>query len=500
MSEHRPSEFSHEVQVVEQRLGVEENGINVIPEAERKGKPRDLFWPWAAANISVFGISYAAFILYFGVGFWQALVAALVGIVFSFVLVGFVSLAGKRASAPTMVISRAPFGVRGNALPTAVSYLLLVGWEIVLVALATLATSTVFERLGWASGNGVKVVAFIVIAGIVIYTGVVGFDFLMRIQTWITVVSLGLTVLYILFTLDEVNWSAISSVPSGSTQAFIGATIFAMTGFGIGWVNCGADYSRYLPRDASGRGIFGWTVFGASISPVILIVYGLLLAASDPELLAAIGSDPIGALTTILPTSALILLPFLIVVSLGFIGGAVLDIYSSGLALLTLGLKVPRAMAAGVDGVLMVLGTIYVVWIADSFFFAFQGFLYTLGVPMAAWVGIFLADMARRRTSYADDDLYDPQGRYGAVNWVAVATMVVATVVGWGLVTNFNADWLSWQGYLLDPLGLGPKGTLDAPGPWTFANIGIVAALAIGFLVTLVAGGSRIRRQEAVAV
>ena len=28
-------------------LSVETNGINTIPEAERKGKPRDLFWPWA---------------------------------------------------------------------------------------------------------------------------------------------------------------------------------------------------------------------------------------------------------------------------------------------------------------------------------------------------------------------------------------------------------------------------------------------------------------------
>jgi purine-cytosine permease-like protein len=359
-----------------------------------------------------------------------------------------------------------------------------------------LATSTVFARLGWASGNGVKVIAFVVIAGIVVYTGVVGFDLLMRIQTWITVISLGLTVLYIAFTIDDVDWSAITAIPSGSAQAFIGATIFAMTGFGIGWVNCGADYSRYLPRKASGRGIFGWTVFGASISPVILVVYGLLLAASDPELLAAIGTDPIGALTTILPTSALVLLSFLIVVSLGFIGGAVLDIYSSGLALLVLGLRVPRPVAAGVDGVLMVLGTIYVVWVADTFFVAFQGFLYTLGVPMAAWVGIFLADMALRRSPYNDQDLYDPRGRYGVVNGPAVVILVIATAVGWGLVTNFNADWLTWQGYLLDPLGLGPKGTVDTPGPWTFANIGIVVALALGFVGALVFSRSAVRRQE----
>ena len=50
-------------------LQVEMNGINVISENERKGHPRDLFWPWFAANISVLGLSYGAFELSFGISF-----------------------------------------------------------------------------------------------------------------------------------------------------------------------------------------------------------------------------------------------------------------------------------------------------------------------------------------------------------------------------------------------------------------------------------------------
>jgi len=46
-------------------LQIETNGINVITDAERKGHPRDLFWPWFAANISVLGLSYGAFLLAF---------------------------------------------------------------------------------------------------------------------------------------------------------------------------------------------------------------------------------------------------------------------------------------------------------------------------------------------------------------------------------------------------------------------------------------------------
>jgi purine-cytosine permease-like protein len=108
-------------------FAIERNGINVIDESERKGQPRDLFWPWCAANISVFGVSYGSFVLGFGISGWQGIAASILGVVLSFGLVGLVSLAGKRGSAPTMVLSRASFGVRGNALPSLVSYLILVG-------------------------------------------------------------------------------------------------------------------------------------------------------------------------------------------------------------------------------------------------------------------------------------------------------------------------------------------------------------------------------------
>jgi purine-cytosine permease-like protein len=224
---------------------------------------------------------------------------------------------------------------------------------------------------------------------------------------------------------------------------------------------------------------------------VLLVVYGLLLAASDQKLNQAIGADPIGALTTLLPTWYLVL--FALVAIGGLIGGAVLDIYSSGLALLTLGLKVPRWTAAGIDGVIMILGTIYVVWIASNFIGPFEGFLITLGVPISAWCGVFLADLLLRKRDYAETDLYDSRGRYGPINLVAVGTTLVATFLGWGLVTNGFAAWLSWQGYLLEPLGLGPRSN----GPWSFANLGVLVALVVGFAGQYLLARSQVRKQEA---
>jgi nucleobase:cation symporter-1, NCS1 family len=471
------------------KLGLEVNGINVIAEEERKGTPKVLFWPWCAANISVFAISYGSFLLGFGISFWQATIAGVLGCVFSFLLCGLVAIAGKRGSAPTLVLSRAAFGVRGNALPAAISWLLLVGWETVLVALSTLATATVFDELGSGGGTFTKIVAFLVTAALVVVAGVLGFDVIMRLQTFIVLATVVLTVGYMALTLDEISWTAVSDVKSGSTQAFIGALALAATAFGVGWVNTAADYSRYLPRSASTGGVVGWTTLCGAAAPVILVVFGILLVASNPDLADAIGADPIGALTTILPTWFLI--PFAIVAVLGLVGGAVLDIYSSGLALLTLGVRLPRYLAAGIDGVLMVIGAIYIVFFADDFITPFMGFLFTIGVPIAAWAGVMIADIAMRRDPYADPELYDIRGRYGDVRVPAVATMVIGTVLGWGLVTNSNASWLTWQGYLLEPFGLGGK-----EGAWQYAGLGIFGALLVGFLGWLVLGRSVVRRQE----
>jgi purine-cytosine permease-like protein len=471
---------------------IELNGINVIAEDERKGAPRVLFWPWFAANVSVLAISYGSFIVGFGVSFWQATIAAVVGIVLSFALCGVVALAGKRGSAPTMVLSRAAFGVQGNALPTFLSWVLLVGWETVLVSLASLGTATVFGELGWGGGDATKVLGFLVTAALVVTAGVLGFDVIMRLQAWITIATIVLTIGFIALTLDEVDWDKVSSAPSGSTQAFIGALALVATGFGVGWANTAADYSRYLPRSASGRGVFGWTTFGGAVAPVVLTVFGILLALSSSKLSDNIASDPIGALTTLLPTWYLV--PFIVVAVLGLVGGAVLDIYSSGLALLTLGVKVRRPVAAAIDGVIMCLGAIYVVFIADNFLVPFQGFLITVGVPIAAWAGIFVADLLLRHQPYADAELYDPRGRYGSVHWPAVLLVVVATFLGWGLVTNGLADWLTWQGYLLEPFGLGGK-----DGAWAYANLGVFVAFAVGFLGWLLLGRSVVARQEAAA-
>jgi nucleobase:cation symporter-1, NCS1 family len=466
---------------------VEVNGPNVIEESERKGKARSLFWPWAGANVSLLALSYGAFFLGFGISFKQATIAAFIGTIGSFFLVGISSLAGKRSNAPTMVLSRASFGVKGSILPGALSYLIFVGWETVLVSLATLATGTVFARVGGIDNNLALILGFVTAVSLTVIGGVLGFSVIMRLQKIITLSTIVMTVIYIALTVENLNWTAINAIPDGSFQSFVGAVIFGVTGIGLGWVNAAADYSRYLPRTVSSKAVVGWTVLGASIVPIVLVIYGAALSASSKDLSEAIAMDPIGALTTLLPTWYLI--PFAFVAIFGLVGGAILDLYSSGLALVSIGVPIKRHQAAIIDAAIMLVGTIYIVWIADNFFFPFQGFLITLGVPVAVWSSIFVADVLMRKKAYSQEDLFNPHGIYGSINKGSVLLMVCGSFIGWGFVTNTFAPWLEWQGYFLGLIG-------GKAGPWAYSNVGVIFALLFGFFGHLLLANRKIQAQE----
>ncbi|GAB78594.1 Purine-cytosine permease [Austwickia chelonae] len=454
------------------RSGVETNGINVIAENERHGRASDLFFPWFAANISVLGLSYGAWLSTFGGSLCQSVLVVSLGVIASFLLVGVISLAGQRGSAPTMTLSRSAFGPCGNLVPTAVAYLSLIGWEIVLISLGTLMARTVARRLGAGDGSVAMTVTFVTMVVMVMVSGIRGFSSIMRIQPVITWATAVLTAGYLFLVADHIHPESVLQRPEASASAMIGLFVFCLTSFGLSWSSCAADYSRYLPRRVSGVKVVSATVAGGALPILALAMTGLLLCASDGGLAGHIASDPVGALTEALPTWYV--LPFAAVALLGLVSGAILDIYSSGLTLLNLGLPLQRWQAVGVDGVLMAVGSAYMVWFAPGFLAVFQAFLLALGVPLAAWIGVFLADFAQRHGRYPEDGTREGVRRHRPG---PVALMVLGSVAGWGLVTN---PVLPVLGFLLPWCG-GTEGHLARSGA------GVLIAMSIGFIGSFLA-------------
>lgn len=465
---------------VDRPWAIELRGIEPIPDSERHGKPSELFWIWFPANIGVLGIVYGGILTAAGLNLWQSAVVALVGSALSFLLVGILSVAGKWGGAPMLTLSRAPFGVRGNLGPAFISWLSLVGWETVSVITAAYALLGLLGMLGLPANSLWTVVSLLVIALLVVVFGLLGHATLVIIQqaaTWILGV---LTLLVIIFLIPGTQWSKLLDAPWGAWDSGVLATLsIIMAGTGIGWANAGADYTRYLPRGSSDRAIVGWTVLGATIPLFVLIMTGVLLSSRVSDLASA--SNPVEVIGDALP--AWMAVPYLITAIGGLIAAADLSIYSSGLNLLALGVRLQRHKAVLIDGVIMVLGSVYVMLIAQDFFGPFISFLQLLADGLAAWAGVFLVDMLLRR-GYDPEGLRrtDPGSPYyysGGIHWPACIAWLCGVLVGLAFTVS---PWFS-----------GPL----AKGVFASSSLGYIMGLLVSMLTYWLLGAVLARGQVA---
>ncbi|WP_069801193.1 purine-cytosine permease family protein [Thermogemmatispora onikobensis] len=410
---------------------IELHGIDPIGDDERHGAPTELFWVWFAANIGILGIVYGGILTAAGLNLWQSLLVAVVGSAGSFVLVGVLSVAGKWGGAPMLTLSRAPFGTRGNMGPTLISWVSLVGWETITVITAAYALLGLLGLLGLPTTPVWTLVSLVVVALLVVLFGLLGHATLVWIQQAATWIFGLLTLVVVLFLLAKTDWAKTLVAPPGPWDSGVLATLsIVIAGTGIGWANAGADYTRYLPRASSGRAIVGWTVLGATLPLVVLMMTGVFLSSRLPNLTSA--TNPITAIGQELPPW--MAAPYLLTAVGGLIASADLSIYSSGLNLLALGVRLERYKTVLIDGVLMVVGAAYVMLVAQDFFGPFESFLQLLSDGLTAWAAVFLVDMLLRRT-YDAQSLVEtgPGSRYyyrAGVNWRAVVAWLLGIGVG----------------------------------------------------------------------
>lgn len=382
---------------------IELNGINPIKQEERHGRPFELFWIWFASNIGILGVVYGAqFLAGNGLNLWQGLIVGLLATAISFLFVGILSVPGVRGGAPMLTLSRAVFGTRGNIGPTLVSWISLVGWETILVITSTYALLALLRVFGIETNSFWTLVSIIVLAAAVVacgYWGHATLVWLQRAATWIFGI---LTIVIVAFLIPQTDWGKIFSAPPGPWDTgVITAFVVVMAGTGIGWINAGADYARYLPQKSSASAITIWTLLGGTVPLYALMIVGVLLASHNNNVLNY-NADPLATIQQALP--GWLAVPYLLTAIGGLLAGAALDIYSSGLNLLAVGVRLRRQYAVLIDGVLMIIGSIYVLLVRNDFQGALYSFLLLLAAGLTVWAAIFLIDMIWRR-SYDTESL-----------------------------------------------------------------------------------------------
>ncbi|MFJ8077903.1 cytosine permease [Streptomyces sp. NPDC096176] len=420
---------------------IETRGLEPVPDGERTGHVRELFPTWVAANISVLLLTMGAGLVVFnGLNFWQVLTVAVAAPVLSYGIVGLISIAGKRGGSPGMALSRAVFGQRGNLFPGSLIWVARWGWETINAVTGAYAVLTVLDLLfGIRSNTALIVTTLLLFVSCTFLVSGLGINALQVCSKWSTYLFGAFSVLVLIYLVANTDWAAVFDKPAGSTAMMV-AGIGTIAAGGISWVPSGPDFTRYLPRTASGRAMVGATVGGAGIVVLPMVLMGAVMAVATPDLASA--QDPVAFIGEILPMWLAV--PYLLIALVGMLLINSMSMYSAGFTAQTLGVKVPRTWAVSVNAVIsLVLGFLLMV-VATSFIGSFISFLTLLAVAFSAWIGVFGVDMLRRRT-YDGTALMDitRTSAYwyrGGFAWSAMVSWGTALVVG---LLFTKVDWFA---------------------------------------------------------
>jgi NCS1 family nucleobase:cation symporter-1 len=457
---------------------IEQNGANPVAPGEQGASVQDLFWVWFGGNLAITGLVVGAVVMSYGLSLAQGLLA-LAG-VFSFVLIGWFAVPGARHGIPTMVLSRASFGTRGNLLPSLVSWLNLVGWETVVLVVATYALEAAFQAaFGLNAGTATLVLSLVVVMVVAFSVALLGHATLVRVQTAFSYLFGALTLVVAAVLWHHIDWTRLVALPAGSwTKSFVPAFSIVLAATGLSWVNTAADYSRYLSRNTPSRRIVGATVWGSVIPAMAIMVLGVFLYGSLPAL--ATSANPIGLLERELPAGLAV--PYLLTAVGSMVTGDIMDIYSSGLSLLAAEVPIPRYRTVMVDAVVSVGASLYILFVAQNFIGSFEAFLTLLAAVLSPWAAIYLLDLGRLRDPGLEvGELYTgARSRFGAFRWPALTAWLVGLLVALALTSTSL-----WSGPL-------------AVGIFQGSDLGFLAGFAVtAGLYALWRGQAGLRRQEA---
>ena len=454
---------------------VESRGIAPVPTEGRHGNPTELFWLWVGSDLLILFPATGALLTMTGLSFGQAVLAILIGNL-SYAVLGLTSLQGPSTGTATFTVTRASFGRNGGRGLSGLNWITCVGWEATGVTLVTLSAIAALEAAGWSHPSGaVKLAILAVTVAALGLLPLLGHQTIVVVQRWVSYLLLPVFVGVAVVAWPHVHLGAIQH--QGSLAALsIGIAIIVSAG-GLTWSNAGSDYTRYLPRDTSLVRIFGAVSIGGFLPTVALELLGAAVATTTRG-----ASDPITGMTHVLPVA--MLLPYLVVVSTTTMLAQSIDLYSSGLSLQALGLRLSRTACVCID--LVIAGSLGAVALFnDGFNRLYSDFLSLVVVWMAPWAAVYLADWALRRGRYDVDGLL---AREGGPYWQSDGIRVAGvTAMGLGMVAAAL--------FLHAPF-------LEAP--WAALLGGIDASIPAGLIVggvayALLAGGEVHRETDRLA-
>ncbi|MEV6029281.1 cytosine permease [Streptomyces sp. NPDC052036] len=421
---------------------VEQRSIDVVPDEERHGTAFSQFTLWLGANLQITAVVTGALAVVFGGDVVWSLVGLVVGNVLGGAVMALHSAQGPKLGLPQMIQSRAQFGVRGAVVPLLLVILMYVGFFASGSVLAGQAVGQLTH-----TGHTAGIVIFAVVTAVM---AVVGYRVVHALGRFASVIC-ALAFVYLgIRLLDHADLSTLLKNAHFSLPMFLLAMSLSAS-WQLAFGPYVADYSRYLPRNTSGRATFWWTLSGSALGSQWSMTFGVLVAATAGDKFLA---NQVGYVVG-LGGAGLIASFLYFVIALGKLTVNVLNTYGGFMSMVTSvsGFRGQRVLSqrgrAAYIVLIMIAGTAVALLGKDSFLASFKDFLLFLLTFFTPWSAINLVDyylISKER--YDIPALFDPQGRYGAWRWNALAVYAVGLLAQLPfLATAF------YTGPLVAPLG-----------------------------------------------
>lgn len=436
---------------------VEQRGIDFVSHGERWARPRDIASLWAGVSTNVQYFVYGAILPVFGLPLWTSIAVVLIGNL-SYLLLAVASLQGPVAGTTTFTISRASFGVRGSRVMSFSNWITQLGFETEGLLLIVGAVVTLFTMAGVHVTSALKISVIVCATALMVVLPLFGHATMVRVLRWLIAPFIAAYAVLTFFISGHVT-TAVVSGQATDWQTLSLALAFSFTLAGLSWTENGNDYTRYLPANAKKSSVVGWLFAATAIPQVLTMLVGFFTVAAFPMNSDWLSANPFNAFLTSHHATAQHVVPAWFVVA--FLAMAItqlfainsLDLYSSGVSLQAMGLRLRRYQAVLLDG--LIAGTL-TTWVTFASTFAdfMRTFVGVVIIWITPWLAIYLTDWLLRRQRYDVAALQDtaPTGRYfgfHGVNWNAVSALLVGMALAlaayakpFGAV-NFPMKWMS---------------------------------------------------------
>lgn len=362
---------------------------------------------WFGAGISIAEF-WAGALLTPALSLGMAIFVIIIGHILGNAVMGLIALEGEETGLPTMVLSRAPLGIKGSALPSILNYLQLIGWTAIMLIVGANAMNAVSKAFGFES-----YALWVILLGFIVtgwtYIGPKNWEKLEKIAA-LLLLALSLWLTYI--TLKRFSLSELLSKP-GTGEIGIMLALDLVIAMPLSWAPLIADYSRFA-RDKSSA--FWGTYLGYFISSSLFYFVGALtnmaIGKGDPiEIIAAYGVG----------------IPAMLIIIFSTVTTTFLDVYSAAITYKNISPKVDakkQVLLVGFLGTLLAL-----VFPMEQY----ESFLLLIGGAFVSLAAIMITDYFLIRKTYVSEELLDENGPFAGYNLKAIAIWGIGFVFYMGL-------------------------------------------------------------------